>query len=118
MYPQKVLQGIPDRKRTVEFSIFDLLIMPQGQAKPVCQLLLGQASFHPCGLQLRAQQPSPPPFNSIHQPEQSAGERTNADQHKPPDHHGRVTPSPEKLGLAIRPECGTIVLQSFSGASP
>lgn len=27
MYPQKVLQGIPDRKRTIEFSIFNFLIM-------------------------------------------------------------------------------------------
>lgn len=43
MYLQKVLQGIPNLKGPVNISIFDFLVMPQGQTKPVRHGLLSQA---------------------------------------------------------------------------
>lgn len=43
MYPQKVLQGIPNLKRTSNFGIFDFLVVPKCQAQLVRHLLLSQA---------------------------------------------------------------------------
>lgn len=46
MYPQKVLQGIPNLKRAVNFRIFNLLIMPNSNVQLVRHGLLRQ----PCVL--------------------------------------------------------------------
>lgn len=46
MYPQKVLQGIPNRKRTIEISIFNFLIMPQCHIQLICHLLLRHPRSH------------------------------------------------------------------------
>ncbi len=43
MYPQKVLQGIPNLKRTIKIGIFNLLIMAQADSQHIRHLLLRQA---------------------------------------------------------------------------
>ena len=43
MYPQKVLQGIPDRERPIDLRILYLLVMPQADPQLVRHLLLRQA---------------------------------------------------------------------------
>lgn len=52
MYPQKVLQGIPDRKRAVELCVFYLLIVIKRQPEPIRQLLLCQPRSLARGLQI------------------------------------------------------------------
>ena len=54
MYPEKVLQGIPDRKGTGNFCILNLLIMPQTNFKIIRHLLLGHALCLTCRLQVSA----------------------------------------------------------------
>lgn len=51
MYPQKVLQGIPDRERPVDLRILYLLVMPKCETKPVCHVLLSQTKRFPGNLQ-------------------------------------------------------------------
>lgn len=43
MYPKKVLQGIPNRKRAFEISIFNLLVISQRYIHFVRHSLLRQA---------------------------------------------------------------------------
>ena len=43
MYPQKVLQGIPNLKRTIKIGIFNLLIMAQADSQHIRHLLLREA---------------------------------------------------------------------------
>ena len=47
MYPQKVLQGIPDLKRAVDLRVFYLLVVPKGQAQLVRCGLLGEVGGLP-----------------------------------------------------------------------
>ena len=46
MYPQKVLQGIPNRKGATDLSILNFLIMPKRQSEFIRHGLL----WHPGGL--------------------------------------------------------------------
>lgn len=50
MYPQKVLQGIPDRERSIDLRILYLLVMPQADPQLVRHLLLRQAGGFAGGL--------------------------------------------------------------------
>ena len=52
MYPQKVLQGIPDLKRTAELFVLYFLIVPQGQAQSIRYGLLGQPGGFSCSAQI------------------------------------------------------------------
>lgn len=45
MYPQKVLQGIPDLKRTVKLCIFYFLIVSQFQPQLISYGLLSKSSI-------------------------------------------------------------------------
>ncbi len=60
MYPQKVLQGIPDLKRAVEFCILDFLVVIEGQLQFVRHGLLGKTGGLAGGLQVLAHRV--PPF--------------------------------------------------------
>lgn len=42
MYPQKVLQGIPNLERTANFFVLDFLVMAERQPQFVSHCLLGQ----------------------------------------------------------------------------
>lgn len=44
MYPQKVLQGVPNLKRAVKLRIFNLLVMPQAKPQHISNILLCHAS--------------------------------------------------------------------------
>lgn len=50
MYPQKVLQGIPDRERPIDLRILYLLVMPQADPQLVRHFLLRQAGGFAGGL--------------------------------------------------------------------
>ena len=45
MYPEKVLQEVPDRERTVSLSCLDFLIMAVTNPQPLRHLRLRQARF-------------------------------------------------------------------------
>ena len=60
MYPKKVLQGVPNRIRTIDLRIFDFLIMSKCYSQLVRHGLLGHPCRFPCGPQILTAHVTPP----------------------------------------------------------
>ncbi len=60
MYPEKVLQGIPEFNGASNFARLDFLVVPKVNIKPLSKHLLSESSGFACCFQVLSAHPSTP----------------------------------------------------------